>query len=80
MNPKNNNIQVEPLKEGFISSSDGNIYRVVAISVQTLDYNLGDLIIIEDEMVVSFNVKGKQTYFVNHENIRAVIDGPKKDS
>lgn len=76
MKPKNNFMEVEPLEEGFIATSEGHIYKIVAINELMDDsgYYVGDLIIIQDDFVIKLTIKGKPKYFINHENILAVAN------
>lgn len=82
MKPKNNYFQVEPIKKGLIVSSDGNFYKILAMNTigEYHEYNVGDQIIIEDQLVVKLTIDGVERYFCNHENILAIANEPPPNS
>ena len=75
MEPLNGYLHVKPLKQGMISSTEGNEYEVVVKSSAPLitDSKPGDIVIVEDNLVVKVNVNGEEQHFVREENLLARI-------
>ena len=78
MEPLNGYLHVKPLKQGLISSTEGNEYEVVGNCPYHADpmipsLNVGEIVIVEDNLVVRVNVAGEEKYFVREDNILARI-------
>ncbi|MFA6100427.1 MAG: hypothetical protein WC750_06200 [Patescibacteria group bacterium] len=92
MQPQNDYLIVQPVKEGLIQA-EGNEYLVVEAEVRSVEdphqnagfgefknYYPGDTVIVEDHFVIRVLVGGKETFFVKEENVLARIYGPQKDN
>jgi hypothetical protein len=73
MIPKNNMILIEPVKEGMISEARGAVYRVLGVPDLGTDYDKGDQVIVEPERVVCVTVSSVETFFINADEVLAVI-------
>lgn len=79
MEPLNGHLQVKPLKQGVISSAEGNEYEVVEKSAWnlglplTVTFDQGDIVIVEEDRVIKVNVASEEQYFVREDSILARI-------
>jgi co-chaperonin GroES (HSP10) len=74
MIPINNRIQVTPVNQGLIQEARGATYLVHSVAVSADSFvNQGDTIIVEPERVIAVMVNGEETFFVENDDILAVI-------
>ncbi len=81
MQPQNNHLLIEPIKQGSLAV-EGNEYKVIDAPAHgdsdpgTTGFRLydpGDIIVVEDSYVIKVTAQGKEQYFVKEENVLARI-------
>lgn len=75
MQTMNGYLRVQPVKQG-IMAVEGNEYRVMNINnnpIEEFGFQIGDIIVVEDHMVVRTVIKGMEEYFVKEDNVLARI-------
>lgn len=89
MQTMNGNLWIRPIKQGMMAV-EGNEYEVIdAPSHGDSDpgttgfrlYNPGDIVVVEDHLVIKVTIKGKEEFFVKEENVLSRIpkDGCSSD-